>query len=63
VIEVSFCPRCEGQRSDVDACGLCGNIGLLDQHGDPLRLPLQEALVLCSAGPQLRAVLEALEAS
>lgn len=28
------CPRCEGQRYDVDACGLCNNVGWLDENGD-----------------------------
>lgn len=30
------CPRCEGQRFDVDACGLCGNVGWLNEDGDAL---------------------------
>lgn len=27
------CPRCEGQAYDVGSCGLCGNLGVLDQDG------------------------------
>lgn len=28
------CPRCEGQRYDVGSCALCGNTGVLDEHGE-----------------------------
>lgn len=28
------CPRCEGQRYDVDACGACRNVGWLDRNGE-----------------------------
>jgi hypothetical protein len=28
------CPRCERQTHDVGSCGLCGNLGVLDEHGE-----------------------------
>jgi hypothetical protein len=31
------CPRCEGQRFDVGACGLCSNLGWLNADGERLR--------------------------
>jgi hypothetical protein len=30
------CPRCEGQRYDRDACGLCRNLGVLDANAGAL---------------------------
>lgn len=34
-----LCPRCQGQRYDKGACGLCENTGLLDEYGDPWHPP------------------------
>jgi hypothetical protein len=28
------CPRCERQTYDVGSCGLCGNLGILDENGE-----------------------------
>jgi hypothetical protein len=28
------CPRCEGQNYDRGSCGLCGNLGVLDENGE-----------------------------
>lgn len=39
----TMCPRCEGQRYDVDACGVCDNTGWLDENGDPWRGPMGQA--------------------
>lgn len=36
------CPRCEGQRYDVGSCGLCGNVGWLDENGE--RVPVCEVV-------------------
>jgi hypothetical protein len=33
---VIVCPRCEGQRYDVDSCGLCANTGYLAEDGGRL---------------------------
>jgi hypothetical protein len=33
------CPRCEGQRYDVGNCGVCENVGWLDDRGLALCVP------------------------
>ncbi len=37
------CPRCEGQKYDRGSCGLCGNLGVLDENGDPFHCDCRAA--------------------